>query len=817
MIERIESWFAERGWSPFDFQRQTWDAVCAGRSGLVHAPTGLGKTYAAWLGVLLDAARAGQLTSGGVRAVWITPLRALSRDTTNALAEAAQALDVPWRVELRTGDTPTSRKARQRTKPPEVLVTTPESLTILLSYPDGAAMFDRLRCVVVDEWHELMSTKRGVQAELAMARLRAISPGVRTWGLSATLGNLDEAAEALVGVAPASPPVIIRGAAPKRVVVDTLMPDDVTRYPWAGHIGTRLLDRVVERIRAARTTLVFTNTRSQAEIWFGAIHRRHPDMLGSVALHHGSLAKPIREEVERLLDGPDGESMLRAVVCTSSLDLGVDFRPVDQVIQIGSPKGVARLVQRAGRSGHRPGEPSVIAGVPSHALELLEYAAARDAVDSGRIEPRRPIDKPMDVLVQHLVTLAAGKGIDTGRAHEEVRSTRAFRDLSDAEWDWAVTFVRGGGPSLAAYPDYARVGEDDAGAWIVPDRRVERRHRMSIGTIVADASVAVKFNNGKHIGTIEESFVSRLFPGDRFVFAGRVLELVRLREMTATVRTAKSKRGAVPRWNGGKMPLSSHLAEGVRAKLDEAARGAYEAPEMVALRPLLERQAAASRIPRLGETLVELVRTREGHHVFLFTFAGRAAHEGLGAVLAHRLTQRSPSTVRATVTDYGMELFSEDPIECDERVLQAVFTTEGLAADLVGALHGAELARRQFREIARIAGLTFQGFPGRSSPARHLQASSDMFYDVFRDFDPDNLLLSQAQREVLEGQLEFTRLVDAVERVREDRFVVVRPERLTPLAFPLWAETMRATTTSTEGWEARVKRMSASLEAGGGG
>jgi ATP-dependent Lhr-like helicase len=413
------------------------------------------------------------------------------------------------------------------------------------------------------------------------------------------------------------------------------------------------------------------------------------------------------------------------------------------------------------------------------------------------------------------VTLAAGRGVDAESARAEVQSTHAYAELTDAEWNWALDFVRGGGPSLAAYPDYRRVEEEASGTWGVPDRRLERRHRMGIGTIVADASVAVRFGNGKRLGSIEESFVARLVPGDRFVFAGRVLELVRLREMTATVRTAKTKRGIVPRWNGGKMPLSSHLSEAVRRKFDEAARGEYEGPEMQAVRPLLERQRESSRIPRMGETLVEVIRTRDGFHVFLFTFAGRAAHEGMGAVLAHRLTRRSPSTVRATVTDYGIELFSEDAFELDQGVLDELFAPGDLAGDLVEALHGAELARRQFREIARIAGLTFQGFPGNSKPVRHLQASSNMFYDVFRDFDPGNLLLSQAQREVLEGQLEFERLAGAMRRAREEGFVIERPDRLTPLAFPLWAETMRSTQTSSESWEKRVRRMAAMLEAPG--
>ena len=396
MIDKVEAWFSSRGWKPFDFQRECWEAQLAGRSGLVHAPTGLGKTYAAWMGTLMDAARAHNPDAPGLRALWITPLRALANDTADALRAPLEPLGLNWRVDQRTGDTSTSKKTAQRKSPPQVLVTTPESLTILISYPDHAKLFSMLRTVIVDEWHELLSTKRGVQTELALARLRAIQPELRTWGLSATLSNLEQAADALVGVrtppttgASTSPdhiqtssaPCIIRGLTNKSIQVQTLLPDDIERYPWAGHIGLELLSQVIDQIEHAGTTLLFTNTRAQTEIWFSAILRKRPDLLGHVAVHHGSLDRAIREEVEdRLRAGRASTTTLRCVVCTSSLDLGVDFAPVDQVIQIGSPKGVARLLQRAGRSGHQPGATSRIVCVPSHAFELIEFAAARAAI-----------------------------------------------------------------------------------------------------------------------------------------------------------------------------------------------------------------------------------------------------------------------------------------------------------------------------------------------------------------------------------------------------------------------------------------------------
>lgn len=612
---------------------------------------------------------------------------------------------------------------------------------------------------------------------------------------------------------PDGDPVMIRGVAAKRIEVETLLPEDSVRYPWAGHIGLTLLDRVIEKVESAGTTLLFTNTRSQAEIWFSSMLRRRGDLVGRIAIHHGSLDRGIRDRVEELLRaGRGATSVLRCVVCTSSLDLGVDFLPVDQVIQVGSAKGVARLMQRAGRSGHRPGAVSRVVCVPSHALELAELSAAREAIESGRIESRPPVRAPMDVLVQHLVTLAAGGGFDEAAARAEVQGTAAYERLSDSEWAWAMGFVRAGGPALTAYPDYARIEQDNGGRWRVASRRIERRHRMGIGTIVADGSVVVQYTSGRTLGSIEESFIARLRPGDRFAFAGRVLELIRLRGMVAQVRRSRSVRGATPRWQGGRMPLSSHLGEGVREVLGRASAGRFETAEMRSIRPLLERQGLVSVVPRADELLVERIRADGLFHVFLYPFAGRLAHEGLGAVLSWRLAQRVPRTIRATATDYGIELCSEAPIDADETALREALSEEGLTADLVASLNATELARRQFREIARIAGLTFGGYPGERRLDRHLQASSDMFYDVLREFDGENLLLEQAQREVVEGQLEYQRLRDAMVRAAAERMIIVDPPSITPLAFPIWAETMRASTASTEAWEDRVRRMAVRLE-----
>jgi ATP-dependent helicase Lhr and Lhr-like helicase len=804
-----EAWFASRGWAPFEFQREVWRAYLAGESGLIHAATGTGKTYAAWLGPLLEALAEGRAsTPPPLRVLWITPLRALAADTEAALRAPLDDLDVGWTLESRTGDTSAAMRARQRRRLPTALVTTPESLTLLLTRADAAAIFADLRGVVVDEWHELMGTKRGVQTELALARLRAWRPGLRTWGLSATIGNLDDAREALLG--PGRGGRVVRGLVPKQTRIDALIPESVERFPWAGHLGTQVLPGVVDAIEEGETAIVFTNTRSQTEIWYQAILNARPDWAGRIALHHGSLDRGTREWVE---DGlRDGR--LRCVVATSSLDLGVDFSPVDRVLQVGSPKGVARLLQRAGRSGHRPGAVSRVTCVPTNVLELIEVAAARDGIEATAVEPRQPVERPLDVLAQHVVTVAMGGGAEPDELLAEVRATRAYADLSDAEWSWVVDFVTRGGPALTAYPDFARVSERE-GRLVVESAQVAKRHRMAVGTIVSDASVSVRYLKGPRLGSVEESFVARLRPGDRFVFSGKVLEFVRVRDMTAWVRAARGKKPLIPRWMGARMPLSTELASLLRRRLEEASRGDFRGPEMEAVRPILEVQARWSRIPAADELLIERVRTREGHHLFVFPFEGRLVHQGLAALLAYRISRLAPISFTMSANDYGLELLSPDPAPLEAALDAGLLRAEGLADDVPASLNATEMARRQFREIARVAGLVFPGYPHAGKSARQLQASSSLFFDVFVRYDPGNLLVSQAHREVLERQLETSRLGVCLDRLSRARVVVTEPERTPPIAFPLLVDRTRETV-SSESLPDRIRRMQAALERAAG-
>jgi ATP-dependent Lhr-like helicase len=765
----------------------------------------------------------------GLRVLWITPLRALAADTAASLIFPLAELGVPWMVETRTGDTAGATRAKQALRLPTALVTTPESLTLMLTKEDVAEKLRDLRCVVVDEWHELMSSKRGVQTELALARLRRMKPGIRTWGVSATLGNLDEAMDALLGSGCSvfgvrcleepsehrtpntehpsqSAGILVQGHIQKEIVIDTILPRNINRFPWAGHFGTQMIPPVIDAIAEGGTCLVFTNTRSQAEIWFKAIVDARPEWKDTVALHHGSLDREVRDEVEQGLK----EGKLRAVVCTSSLDLGVDFSPVDRVLQVGSPKGVARLLQRAGRSGHRPGVASRVTCVPTHALELVDIAAARDAALTGRIEAREGISKPLDVLAQHLVTIATGAGFRSEELLAEVRTTYAYRGLTDEEWAWTLDFVVRGGESLRAYPEFRRVVETN-GVYRVEDKDIAKRHRMSIGTIVSDSAMLVRYLSKGTLGTVEESFLSRLNPGDKFLFAGRPLEFVRIKDMTAWVKPARSVSGAVPRWLGGRLPLSGELALAIRQELEHAKHGELASPEMQTLAPILELQARWSALPAEDELLIESVHDREGYHLFIYPFEGRLVHEGLAALFAYRMSRIRPITFTLACNDYGLELLSADPPPLAEALEAGLLSPQGLAHDIPASLNSVEMARRQFREIARIAGLVFQGFPGMNKSAKQIQASSGLFYDVFARYDPGNMLLHQAQREVLERQLEQSRMAVALGRLEESRLLLQEPKRPTPMAFPILVDRLRETVTS-ESLADRIEKMTLRLE-----
>ena len=801
------AWFSKRGWKPFAFQRRVWAAVERGESGLLHASTGAGKTYAVWLAALRAfKAQAQGRQAAPLQVIWITPMRALAADTARALQAPLDELGLPWSVGVRSGDTSSAERARQARRLPSVLVTTPESLTLLLTRAQAEADFATLRLIVVDEWHELLGNKRGVQLQLALARLRRWHPGLPTWGLSATLGNLQHARDVLLPEGG----LLVQGRQDKALQVDTLLPGAIERFPWAGHMGLKMLDQVSREVDASASCLVFTNTRAQAELWYQALLESRPDWAGLIALHHASLARETRDWVERSLK----QGSLKAVICTSSLDLGVDFLPVERVLQIGSAKGIARLMQRAGRSGHAPGRRSRITLVPTHSLELVEAAAARQALEAGHIEARFSPRLCMDVLVQHLVSMALGSGFRADQLLAEVRSTWAFAGLRDSQWQWALDFVCHGGTSLTAYPDYQRVERHADGVYRVASERLARRHRMGIGTIVSDASLQLKYwskgGGGKTLGSVEEAFIARLRPGDTLVFAGRVLELVRVENMTAYVRRSTARKAAIARWNGGRMPLSSELADALVEQLDAAAHERFTGPEMRAVRPLLALQAQWSALPTTATLLAETFKSRQGWHLFLYPFAGRMANLGLANLIAWRVSRQQPLSVSIAVNDYGFELLSPGHVDWATHLPQAL-GTEQLLEDVLASLNAGEMALRRFREIAQIAGLVFGGYPAAQKSMRQIQASSGLFYEVFRKHDAGNLLLGQARDEVLSEELEIDRLHRQLLKMAGLQLDLRALKRPGPLAFALLVEGMRETL-STEKLADRIARMVAELE-----
>lgn len=811
--QRIRQWFTERGWSPFDYQQEAWQAVLDGRNGLLNAPTGTGKTYALWMPVLINWINEHprtyrELADNGLQLLWITPLRALAKDIEQALQQVVNDLEIPWEVARRTGDISSYQKQKLKEQMPEVLITTPESLHVMMAQKGYSSYFNSLGTIVVDEWHELLGSKRGTQTELALSRLKGLRADLNIWGISATIGNLDEALHVLLGNdADTRNATIIKADIRKKLQVKSVLPDNVETFPWSGHLGTRLLPKVLPVLEQSRSTLIFTNTRSQSEIWFQQLLDANPDLAGYIALHHGSLSSKIRSWVEGALHR--GE--LKAVVCTSSLDLGVDFAPVETVIQVGSPKGVARFLQRGGRSGHQPGSTSRIYFVPTNALELVEAAALKTAAtEEVALESREPILKPYDVLIQYLVTLAVSDGFDPDVVLREIKSTFAYQTLNPGEWNWILDFITTGGESLNSYDEYSKVVETD-GLFKVVDKKIARRHRMSIGTITGDTSMRVKYLKGATLGSIEEWFIAMLNTGDRFWFAGRSLELVRTKNMTAYVRRVSPTNAKVPSWMGGRMSLSANMSKLLRHKMHQAIEGTSDDVELKAIQPILNVQNRWSTLPDEDELLIEQTTSREGHHLFFYPFEGRYVHEGMSALIAYRIARLTPITFSIAMNDYGFELLSDKEIPIEEALQNDLFTDRNLVEDIFASLNDTELAKRRFRAICRISGLIFEGFPGQKKTSRHLQSSSGLFFDVFEDFEPDNLLLQQAYDEVLSYQLDEVRLRKALKKIRSQKIILKSCKRFTPYAFPIMVDRLREQLTS-ESLADRIQRMQLELE-----
>ncbi|MEO1023360.1 MAG: ligase-associated DNA damage response DEXH box helicase [Bacteroidota bacterium] len=809
----VNEWFSSKGWNTFPFQEECWNRVLSGKNGLLNAPTGSGKTYALWMPNVIrwvdqHPDTYTQKTKNGLRVLWVTPLRALAKDIQSAIQTSLNEMNIPWEVGRRTGDVSTAEKQKQNRRMPEVLLTTPESIHVLLAQKDNIRHFRNLDAIVIDEWHELLGSKRGIQTELALSRLRALRPNLSVWGISATIGNLQEALEVLLGSDyDPDKTTIVKADIKKNLQIHSILPDDVETFPWYGHLGLNLLEKVLPVIDQHHSTLVFTNTRAQSELWFQKILEVRPDLAGSLAIHHGALDRKVREWVEAALH----EGSLKAVVCTSSLDLGVDFRPVDTVVQVGSPKGVARFLQRAGRSGHRPDATSKIFFVPTHALELIEAAALKSAIDEREMESRPPILKPYDVLIQYLVTLAVSDGFYPDDIYPEVVSTFAYQTLTPEEWTSILEFITVGGKSLGRYPEYQRVDKMEDGLYKVTNRSIARRHRMTIGTIASDAMLRVKYMSGGNLGSVEEWFLSQLNPGDKFWFSGRILELVKIKDMTAFVKRTKGTKAKTPSWMGGRMSLSSNMTTILRRKMREAIDGTSNDEELTVIQPILDVQKKWSILPNEDEFLIEKTKSREGYHVFFYPFEGRYVHEGMSSLIAYRLSRSMPITFSIAMNDYGFELLSDQEIPIEQAVQDGLFSPENLVPDIMASLNDTELAKRRFREISQISGLVFVGFPGEARKSKHLQMSSSLFFDVFSEYEPEHLLLQQAYDEVLFYQLDEVRLRKALEKIKQGKIRILNVERFSPYAFPIMVDRLREKMSSEKLLD-RIKKMTQQLE-----
>jgi ATP-dependent Lhr-like helicase len=591
----------------------------------------------------------------------------------------------------------------------------------------------------------------------------------------------------------------------KEIEVKSIIPIKMETYPWAGHLGIKMADQILPYIYDSKTTLIFTNTRAQCEIWYHRLLELDADLAGQIAMHHGSISRELRDWVEDSLY----EGTIKAVVCTSSLDLGVDFRPVETIIQIGSPKGVARFVQRAGRSGHQPGAKSKIFFVPTNALELIEAAALRKSIEDRELEIRIPYVRCFDVLVQYLMTLAVSEGFDNKKIKKEVFNTYCYSFITEEEWDATMSYLLYGSASLAAYDEYQKVVFED-GLFKVTNKGIATRHKMSIGTIMSDAMIQVKYVRGKRIGSVEEYFIAQMSPGDVFWFAGRALELVRIKEMTAQVKNSTKKKGKVPSYLGGRLQMSSQLSKVMRDKLDDYMSGKVDDIEMEALQPLFEQQQARSILPKKDELLVEYFQTEEGYHLVVYPFEGRYVHEGLGALIAKRISKQLPITFSIAMNDYGFELLSDQEVDVETIINKSLFATTDLVEDIQSSINAVEMAKRQFRQIAVISGLIFQGYPGKQKRDRHLQSSAQLLFGVFHDYEPNNVLYRQTYEEVMTFQLEEARMRTALDRICKQHIILVMPQKPTPFSFPLIVDGLREKITS-EKLVDRINKMTIEL------
>jgi len=788
----FRDWFAARGWSPRPHQLQLLAHAQAGESALLIAPTGAGKTLAGFLPTLVEAQARGRVKNRGLHTLYISPLKALAVDIARNLEAPVADIGLDLRIETRTGDTSAAKRARQRRDPPDVLLTTPEQLALLLAGPDAAPLFSTLRRIVLDELHAIVTAKRGDLLALGLARLRTLAPSASVVGLSATVRDPDDLRDWIV----ARPNRAALVVAPPGAPADLAILDTGERLPWTGHSARHALAEIYAAIKAARMTLVFVNTRAQAEFTFQELWRLNDDAL-PIALHHGSLDAGQRRRVEAAM----AEGRLRAIVCTSTLDLGIDWGDVDLVVNVGAPKGASRLTQRIGRANHRLDEPSRALLVPANRFETLECRAAVDAAREGAQDTASPRAGALDVLAQHILGTACAAPFDADALYGEVASAAPYANLTRSDFDDALHFVAHGGYALKSYDRFAKIRRTKDGLWRVADGRVAQTYRMNIGAIVEAEMLKVRLvrgrgqadgatrytgrltRGGRVLGEIEDYFIEGLAPGDTFLFGGEVLALQGVVENEALVTRAAGATPKVPSYAGGKFPLSTHLAARVRALLADRTQWTALPAQT---RDWLELQAGRSSLPGADDLLVETFSHADRQYLVAYPFEGRLAHQTLGMLLTRRMERRGLEPLGFVANDYALAIWALRPVGTTALIAD-LFAQDMLGDDLEEWLQESAMMKRAFRQCAVISGLIERRFPGKEKTGRQVTISTDLVYDVLRRHEPDHILLRAARADAAAGLLDLERLAQMLARI-EGHIRHQRLQRFSPLSAPILLE-----------------------------
>ena len=807
----ITKFFKKNNWQPLDFQIEAWESYLRGESGIIQVPTGYGKTYAALMGPLLKLKEL--KSSKGINILLVTPLKALSRDLKKSIFNATQYFDANITVGIRNGDTSNHEKKKQIIKPPNILITTPESLTLLISNKESNKLFTNLFSIIIDEWHELMGCKRGNQCELALSWLRGNNRNIQIWAMSATIGNIEEAATSILGLS-SKMHKIIKSNLVKRIEINSVIPDNIGTFPWSGHLGIKSHKSLLKEIDKDKSTLIFTNTRNQSERWFQCLKYFNPEMENNIALHHGSLDKEVRKSVEEGVK----KGSIKWVVCTSSLDLGIDFQPVDQIVQIGSAKNIGRLIQRAGRSAHKPGGISKILFMPTNALELLEISAMRRLISKGITEKINIPEMSYDVLLQHLVTLACGPGFDPDIEKERIKNCLSYRNLKDEDWKWCLDFLEYGGKCLKAYPKYKKIekiyefNDKKNFKYIVKDKTLIRIHKFNIGTITSDKSVQVKYLKGKSLGSLEENFASKLKMGDTFFFAGKMLEFIKIRDMILYVKKSSQKSSMIPAWVGGQMVISDLLSKNIRKEISLTNElfnfKGFVNKELKSLFPILEKQKEISNIPKESQLLTEIYSFKGFNTLFVFPLEGKFVNEGIAFLWALRFANINKATFNIAANDFGFSITSNESYDFSllTNYLSYFMSSENLAKDLESAINFSELTKNKFKNIAQISGLINNNNPSKLKTSNQLSISSNLLFEVFNKYENKHLLLKQSSDEVKKQLLEIDRINSCLQRMSKLDLILNKTDSPSPFAFPLLVERLK-NTLSNETIEERVNKL----------